>query len=83
MTPTDMLLHIGQISGYNNEIATEKQTLGVNLSINISDVPPGASGYTGEKSIVKPQNNLQQASSLKIPSASLKNQQFLTPLMLR
>ena len=60
MAPSDMLLHIGQIFGYNNEIivATKKQNLGVNLDIKISEAPPEASGYTGEKSILIPQANL-------------------------
>jgi hypothetical protein len=41
MAPSNMLLHIGQIVGYNNEIviATPSQTLGVNKTINDMPVP--------------------------------------------
>jgi hypothetical protein len=56
MAPGDMLLRIGQVAGYNNEIfvATQKQKLGVNAGINVTAPPPNAAGYTGEKGIVEP-----------------------------
>ena len=42
MAPGDMLLHIGQVVGYNNKIiiATLDQKLGENTSINTSDALP-------------------------------------------
>ena len=55
MSPSDMLLRIGQIHGYSNEIvvATTDQKLGFNSGLNAADVlvNPGASGETG---LVKP-----------------------------
>ena len=42
MAPGDMLLRIGKVAGYNNEItiATNGESLGLNLGINVSDAPP-------------------------------------------
>ena len=52
MAPSNMLLRIGQVVGYNNEIvvATTDQKLGVNTNINAEDAP--ASAYTGETGLV-------------------------------
>ena len=40
MTPSDMILQIGTIAGYNNKIviATESQTLGFNDDVNVKHV---------------------------------------------
>ena len=39
MSPSDMLLHVGQVAGYNNQIviATSDQALGLNMGFNTSD----------------------------------------------
>ena len=44
MAPEDMLLRVGQITGYNNniQISTAGQPQGLNLGINTSDAPPDA-----------------------------------------
>ena len=51
-----MLLQIGQVAGYNNNIiiATPAQTLGVNTSINHTAL---RITHTGETSLVKPQTH--------------------------
>lgn len=61
MAPSDMDLRVGQISGYNNliVIASEKHTLGLNLAANAEPVPEPTG--TGEKGIVTPQEQAQQA----------------------
>ena len=53
MAPSDMLLRIGQVAGYNNEIvvAIGGQKLGVNAGANVATPPPNA---LGEKGIVAP-----------------------------
>ena len=52
MAPGDLLLRIGKIVGYNNNIivATRAQSLGLNKSV----APPDAANDTGEKGLVKP-----------------------------
>ena len=42
MSPSDMILQIGTIVGYNNKIviATENQTLGFNSDVNVKPVAP-------------------------------------------
>ena len=42
MSPSDMILQIGTIAGYNNKIviATENQTLGFNSDVNVKPVAP-------------------------------------------
>ena len=57
MAPSDMLLRIGQVSGYNNEIviATSAQTLGINTTLNkvvVPAVPPHSTGF--ETNFVNP-----------------------------
>ena len=58
MAPSDMLLQVGQVKGYNNDIVitTPDQTLGVNTNVNVIHAPPDASNNTGESSLVKPQS---------------------------
>ena len=58
MAPSDMLLQVGQVKGYNNDIviATPDQTLGVNTNVNVIQAPPDASNDTGESGLVKPQS---------------------------
>lgn len=55
MAPSDMLLRIGNVAGYNNEIvvATDNQKLGVNSGINATDAPPVID--TEESGLVEPQ----------------------------
>ena len=54
MAPPDMLLRIGQVAGYNNEIvvATDGQKLGVNAGANVATPTPVVPAATGEKCIV-------------------------------
>ena len=54
MAPSDMLLRIGQVEGYNNEIVIAKShlTLGENAGVNVSDAPPNAANHTGETGLV-------------------------------
>ena len=64
MAPGDILLRIGKIAGYNNNIiiATRKQHLGLNKGLNKgvsppaapSVAPPDAANDTGEKGLVIP-----------------------------
>lgn len=56
MAPSDMLLRIGRVVGYNNEIviATESQTLGLNGGLNRPIAPPDAANDTGEVGLVEP-----------------------------
>ena len=65
MAPSDMLLRIGQVSGYNNEIviATSAQTLGINTTLNkvaVPAVPPSSTGF--ETNFVNPKQatNVQE-----------------------
>ena len=63
MSPSDMLLRVGQVAGYNNNIviSTADQTLGLNAGFNASDAPPdistGNANDTGEKGIIEPQEH--------------------------
>ena len=56
LAPGDMLLRVGKIAGYNNEIiiATSAQHLGWNSDLNEDTAPPDAANDTGEKELVKP-----------------------------
>ena len=61
MAPGDLLLRIGKIVGYNNNIifATSAQHLGLNKGLNKDAAPPpppppDAANDTGEKGLVKP-----------------------------
>ena len=60
MTPSDMELRIGEIKDYNNKIvvATNKEKLGVNNSVNNETIPPAKiiqlSGTPTKKSIPEP-----------------------------
>ena len=69
MAPSDMLLRIGQVAGYNNEIviAGDNQKLGVNKAVNVSAPPASVTSgnNTGEKGLVKP----QEPSVPKTPTA--------------
>ena len=64
MAPRDMLLRVGRVTGYNNQIviATPDEALGLNLGFNAHDAPPpnvasGNANDTGEEGLVKPQND--------------------------
>lgn len=56
MAPSDMLLLVGKVAGYNNQItvATTTQTLGLNSEINLPEAPPDADNHTQEAGLVKP-----------------------------
>jgi len=58
MAPSNMLLRVGDVAGYNNliVIATDAQSLGLNSSLNRQSVaaPPDASNYTGEVGLAQP-----------------------------
>ena len=56
IAPGDLLLRIGKIVGYNNNIivATSAQRLGLNKGLNKSVAPPDSKNDTGEKGLVKP-----------------------------
>ena len=63
MTPADMLLRIGRLTGYNNEIlvAGQKQSLGINAALNEphpESLPVAALNSvindSGEKGLVNP-----------------------------
>ena len=64
MAPSDMLLRIGRIQGYNNEIiiATTEQGLGLNEAINPSTpLPPPARPGTGvDEDLIRPQSKGQE-----------------------
>ena len=73
MAPSDMLLRVGTITGYNNliVIAGEDQRLGLNTGINEAVAPPDVANDTGEKSLVKPLPPAQpKASPAAKPEAS-------------
>ena len=65
MAPSDMLLRIGQVAGYNNEIiVAPKEGLRLGLNVSINDTPPEApevpedpkeSGSSTSGVLVKPQ----------------------------
>ena len=61
MAPGDMLLRIGKVAGYNNEItiATQGESLGLNLGINVSDATPDGA------SVISP---LPDGASTDVPS---------------
>ena len=51
MSPSDMILQIGTIAGYNNKIviATEEQTLGFNSDVNVKPVQSSTASPVGTK----------------------------------
>ena len=51
MAPSDMLLLIGKIAGYNNLIiiAIDAQSLGLNSDLKKDIIPPDAANHTGER----------------------------------
>ena len=56
MAPSNMLLRVGNVAGYNNLIiiATDSQSLGLNSDLNTVDAPPDAATHTGEMGLVQP-----------------------------
>ena len=68
MSPSDIILQIGTIVGYNNKIviATENQALGFNNDVNVqSSIPPTAvSGTETKKSLPEIDNNQKHANKL-------------------
>ena len=65
MAPGDLLLRIGKIVGYNNNIiiATSAQSLGLNKGLNKDAAPPDAENDTGEKGLVKPMGADSEAAT--------------------
>jgi len=68
MAPSNMLLRVGSVVGYNNLIiiATESQSLGLNSGLNIPITPPDAANNTGEEGLIKP-TPLLKASTTTLP----------------
>jgi len=56
MAPSDMLIHIGRIKGYNNlvVVATDDQPVGFHEDLNKTEAPENAENETGEEGIAKP-----------------------------
>ena len=56
MAPSNMLLRVGNVAGYNNLIivATDAQSMGLNSALNMVDAPPDAANHTGEMGLVQP-----------------------------
>ena len=68
MAPSDMLLRVGRIAGYNNKIviATADQTVGIiNNDVNTDPVPPTTE--TGEKGIIVPDNDVNTEKGIIVP----------------
>ena len=65
MAPGDLLLRIGKIVGYNNNIivATSAQRLGLNKGLNKSVAPPDSKNDTGEKGLVIPMGANSEAAT--------------------
>ena len=65
MAPGDMLLRIGKIAGYSNNIiiATSAQHLGLNKGLNKDVTPPDAANDTGEKGLVKPMGTVSPSEA--------------------
>ena len=72
LAPGDMLLRVGKIAGYNNEIiiATSAQHLGWNSDLNEDTVPPDAANDTGEKGLVKPMGADSEAATSQHPATA-------------
>ena len=79
MAPGDMLLRIGQIAGYNNEIvvATAAQTLGVNTDVNTTPSPPPSQGDRGATGLVKPVTPRVVTRNTGAPSSTVLRPQAL------
>ena len=73
MAPGDMLLRVGRVAGYNNEItiATSAQSLGLNAEVNKEPTPPEV--VTGETGLVVPQKPMPQTPrpSRPLPSPAI------------
>ena len=81
MSPSDMVLQIGTIVGYNNKIviATENQALGFNNDVNVkpvqSSIPPTAvSGTETKKSLPGIDNNQKRSNPVSITEDQKKTQ---------
>lgn len=70
MAPCDMLLRIGQVVGYNNEImiATSAQSLGFNMDVNTVPTPP--TPHTGETGLPVPKEQFAPRMGEQPPAAS-------------
>ena len=92
MSPSDMVIQIGTVVGYNNEIviATENQTLGFNSDVNIKPVAPTTQPTTIQgtptkkslpepkikKSIPEPQTKDHQTKDHQTKDHQTKDQQI-------
>ena len=76
MAPSNMLLRVGNVAGYNNLIiiATDAQVLGLNSHLNTVDAPPDAANHTGEMGLVQPmtQPPAPASSESVLDDASIK-----------
>ena len=79
MAPSNMLLRVGNVAGYNNLIvvATESQSLGLNSGLNKREAPPDAANDTGEEGLVNPAIDVpvKQAPPTEQDSADAADQQ--------
>ena len=83
MSPSDMLLRIGQVAGYNNEIfiATTDQTLGVNQAVNDVDAPLDADNDTKEAGLIKPLSVPARPAAGRVkPSSALRATETATDM---
>ena len=75
MAPSNMLLRVGKVVGYNNMIivATDAQSLGLNSGLNRHEVPvaapPDATNDTGEGGLVQPASGASTTQP-PVPTAS-------------
>ena len=71
MAPSNMLLRVGNVAGYNNLIiiATDTQSLGLNSDLNTVNAPPDAATHTGEMGLVQP--DVSDVSSTTLPASTL------------
>ena len=72
MAPGDLLLRIGKIVGYNNNIivATSAQHLGLNKGLNKDAAPPDSKNDTGEKGLVKPMGADSESATSQHPDTA-------------
>ena len=73
MSPSDMILQIGTIVGYNNKIviATENQTLGFNSDVNVKPVAPTTQPATIQGTPTK--KSLPEQTKKSLPEPQTKD----------
>ena len=70
MAPEDMLLRVGKVARYNNEIiiAIPQESLGLNLGVNDSDAPPDILSREADSDIPSPRTDTS-GDDVDVPSA--------------